>query len=110
MVSRAALHHVIMSKRNCGRRPQSSHKVDREITGSFLDASHDGRGRGAAVAETLDEKSDVIGGDGDQETAGGLGVEGELEAEGIDARLGPVAALEEFAVGLAGAGVIARNG
>src|SRR5271166_3474750 len=90
--------------------PRSLQKVDRDVTGSFLDASHDGRGRGAEVAETLDEKRDVIGGDGDQETAGSLGVEGELEANGIDARLGAETALEKFAVGLAGAGVIARNG
>ena len=75
--------------------------MDRDVPGSFLDASHDGRGRGAAVAELVDQKRDVIGGDGDQETAGSLGVEDELEAYGIDAGLGPEAALEEFAVGLA---------
>src|SRR5271157_4908270 len=90
--------------------PLSLQKVDRDVTGSFLDASHDGRRRGAAVAETLDEKRDAVGGDGDQETAGSLGLEGELEAQGIAAGLGPQAALEEFAIGLAGAGVITRNG
>ena len=46
---------------------------------------------------------------GDQEAAGGLGVEGELEEGGIDAGLDPQAIAHELAVALAGAGEVARD-
>ena len=79
---------------------------DRDLRVPLGDTADDRpRGR-ASVPEPGDEGIHVLGSHGDQEAAGGLGVEGEFERGRVGRRLDPEPAVEELAVGLAGPGEV----